>query len=129
MSTRRTGKKVSAERPGFSLVEVVVALIALTVAIFASFETISYALSITTEVRMRMTSYSQLEHIGLLSAATKEVVKSDDILHSSALHSVPIDIGGDEKSAEITRLVYKHDPEAVRVRFQKMKSPVFIVFF
>ncbi|MDR1472148.1 MAG: hypothetical protein LBS75_06455 [Synergistaceae bacterium] len=124
--TRKTrGKAFAGRRPGFSLAEVIIALFILTAAIFASFETIGYALLVTTEVRGRMTNYSRLEHIGLLSAAKKSVEASDDILMVSDDISVPITIGGRELSADITKLVYKHAPGAVS---GKMKSPVFVVF-
>ena len=114
------------KRSGFLLIEVLIALVILTLAIFVSVESIGYALTITTEVRGRMKNYARLEYIGLLSVASGDIVLSDDVECHSAHFFAPIKIGSDTRSAELTNVVYKRTSDANQTK--KMKSPVFVVF-
>jgi Tfp pilus assembly protein PilV len=114
---------MSAERrPGFSLVENLIALIILTVAILASFQTIAFALSVTTEARGRMKSYAQLEQFGLSAASGENAgttVTSSDV-------QVPVLIDGARNDVTIKKVVCQYAPDAFPS--QKMKSPVVVVF-
>jgi hypothetical protein len=123
---QRTRKRTLKTRRAFLLVEVLIALVVLTIAVFTSFETIGYALTVTTEVRGRMDNYSRLEYVGLLSVASGDIVLSDDVECSTADFSAPINIGGDTKNAELTHAVYKRVSGASQTH--KMESPVFVVF-
>ena len=114
------------KQKGFLLIEVLIALIVLTLAIFVSFESIGYALTVTTEVRGRMKNYARLEYVGLLSVASGDIVLSDDIECSTKHFTAPIKIGSDTKNAELTNVVYKRASDASQTH--KMKSPVFVVF-
>ncbi|MDR1649619.1 MAG: hypothetical protein LBR71_05100, partial [Synergistaceae bacterium] len=100
-----------------------IAIVILTTAIFASFQTIAYALSVTTEVRGRRERYAQLEFIGLREAAGGEDTSSENISFKAISFEAPITIGGALRSADITRRVYRHTDQP-----GKMKSPVFVVF-
>jgi Tfp pilus assembly protein PilV len=113
-------------RAGVLLVEVLIAMLVLTIAVFVSFETIGYALSITTEVRGRMKNYARLEYAGLLSVASGDIALLDDVECSTANFTAPITIGTGTKTAEITNVVYKRAFDANET--QKMRSPVFVVF-
>ncbi|MDR2175935.1 MAG: hypothetical protein LBO82_08400 [Synergistaceae bacterium] len=107
--------------------EVLVAVLILATAIFAGFGSVGRALSITAEVRGRMKNYSRLEYLGLLSAASGNIAKSDDAdLDPPADIAVPITIGADTRHAELTCLVYKRKPHAGQTK--KTKGPVFVVF-
>ncbi|MDR2179655.1 MAG: prepilin-type N-terminal cleavage/methylation domain-containing protein [Synergistaceae bacterium] len=121
---RSPGKR----RAGVTLVEVLISLVVLTVAIFASIETIGYTLSITTEVRGRMKNYAQLEHAGLLSLVSGDIPVSgtDDIECLTANLDAPITIAGTAHQVGLTRVVYRYDPKSSRLN--KMASPVFVVF-
>jgi hypothetical protein len=116
-------------RPGFSLVENLLALIILTVAILASFQTIAFALSVTTEAWGRTKSYAQLEQVGLVSASG-EIVEAIVPPVIVTPNDVPvfINIEGDgvPKIAEIRQLVCQYAPGALPS--QKMKSPTVVVF-
>jgi hypothetical protein len=114
------------KRRGVLLVEALIALVVLTIAVFVSFETIGYALTVTAEVRGRMENYARLEYVGLLSVASGDVVITDDVECSTAHFTAPITIGSDTKDAEFTNVVYKRAPGTSRT--QKMRSPVFVVF-
>ncbi|GHS95612.1 hypothetical protein AGMMS50276_11920 [Synergistales bacterium] len=64
-------------RRGFSLVEVLCAIVILTVAVLASLATIGYALAITTDNKIRMETYAKLERFALESEARNEVVSPE----------------------------------------------------
>jgi Tfp pilus assembly protein FimT len=128
--TRKNTKKAFAKRrPGFSLVENLMALIILVVAILASFQTIAFALLVTTEARGRMKSYAQLEQAGLASASDESVptaVPPVTVAQDNVQVQVFIEGDGTPKSVEIRQFAYKYTPNAFPS--QKMKSPVVVVF-
>jgi hypothetical protein len=116
-------------RPGFSMLEVILASLLMATALISSFGIIFSSLSITTEVRARMDDYSQLEHAGLLSVASGDIVPpvaGTGIVYYSAPCVVPITIGSDTKTAGFTNVVYSYEQGAGKT--SKMKSPVFVVF-
>jgi prepilin-type N-terminal cleavage/methylation domain-containing protein len=129
MKTYETrGKKRAKHRPGFTLTEVLVALLLMSVALVSVFGIISSALSATTEVRARMEDYSRLEHAGLLAVASGDVMTPPPagIVSYATSCDVPITIGGDTKSASFTNVVYRYEQDEGKA--QKMKSSVFVVF-
>jgi hypothetical protein len=120
-------KKRGKRRPGFSLLEGLVALLLMSIALVSSFGIISSALSTTTEVRARMEDYSQLEYAGLLSVASGDVVTPPGGIVSQATPcDVPITIDGVTNLASFTNIVYRYAPGAGKT--QKLKSPAFVVF-
>ncbi|MDR1649685.1 MAG: hypothetical protein LBR71_05435 [Synergistaceae bacterium] len=134
-NSQKTRKKAFAERrKGFALVEAIVAIVILTLSIFASFQTIAYALSITTEVRGRRERYEQLANIGLAYAAERadggavenipnieiEIVsKNENAAVQAFINGVPVETN----KPELTRYAYRYTSQT-----GKMKSPFFVIF-
>ncbi|GHS86134.1 hypothetical protein AGMMS49957_03730 [Synergistales bacterium] len=69
--------RIGAARRGFSLAEVLCAIVILTISVLASIATIGYALAVTTDNQIRMATYAQLERLALESIARNEVVSPD----------------------------------------------------
>jgi prepilin-type N-terminal cleavage/methylation domain-containing protein len=123
-------------RAGFALVEVIIAIVIISIAIVALFSSISYALLVTVEARGYATAHAKAENAGFLSVAKKDIlsVSDPDIgdiqLPPAANDWVSLTIAAKNddgtttpKQFEIRVAAYKEAPHS-----RKMKSPASVVF-
>jgi hypothetical protein len=112
---------------GFSLTEVLCALVILILVIFAAFAALNYTLKITVASRSRMGAFATAERVAVTSLALKEGVLGDSRVDFSR---TPINsalaINGVSQSIEMEVFTYK---EKIPVRLDRlMKRPTFVTF-
>ena len=123
-NSQKTRKKATEKRRGgVALLEVLIATVVLTIALFSNLSALAYGLSVTSGTRGRMTDYAWHEYLGLLSTMRGQVYTSDEVECGTANFTAPITIGADNVNAEFTKVVYKCAEDTDR-----KWNPVFVVF-
>ena len=123
-NSQKTRKKTTEKRRGgVALLEVLIATVVLTIALFSNLSAIAYGLSVTSGTRGRMTDYSLIEYLGLLSTMKGQAYTSDEVECGTAKIFPSITIGADTVTADLTKVVYKCAEDTDR-----KWNPVFVVF-
>jgi prepilin-type N-terminal cleavage/methylation domain-containing protein len=111
---------------GFSLMEVLCALVILVLVILATFAALDYALKITVASRSRMDAFATAERMAVAALARGKAEPDPRVDFSSTVINGTFSIDGVDQSIEMEVVVYK---EKLSAKFDRlMKRPVFITF-
>jgi prepilin-type N-terminal cleavage/methylation domain-containing protein len=111
---------------GFSLIEIICAIVILVLVIFVTFSVLNYALKITVASRNRMNAFATAERTAVATLALRQDVSDPRVDSSRATINGILSINGVDRPVAMEAFTYKEKSSA-RLDLL-MKSPVFIVF-
>jgi prepilin-type N-terminal cleavage/methylation domain-containing protein len=119
----------SRKHKGFTLLEVLCAIVVLSFAILAAFAAIAYALTVTSESRGRMDAFAEIERAAVTSVALRAANAEGKVSMTLKEIDVPLTIKSSSQTTRtigLTALTYKESADAGVRRY--MQSPVVTVF-
>ncbi|MDR2137532.1 MAG: prepilin-type N-terminal cleavage/methylation domain-containing protein [Synergistaceae bacterium] len=111
---------------GFSLMEVLCALVILASVILAAFASLDYTLKITISSRNRMEAFAAAERTAVASLASGKSVSDPQVDSSSTPINITLSINGKNRPVKIEAFTYR-EKNSKRLDWL-MKRPVFVIF-
>jgi prepilin-type N-terminal cleavage/methylation domain-containing protein len=111
---------------GFSLIEIICALVILVLVILVTFSVLNYALKITVASRSRMNAFAAAERTAVATLALRKDVSDPRVDSSHTTINGMLSINGVDQPVAMEAFTYKEKASTKLDRL--MKFPVFIVF-
>ncbi|MDR1377049.1 MAG: prepilin-type N-terminal cleavage/methylation domain-containing protein [Synergistaceae bacterium] len=111
---------------GFSIIEILCALVILILVILTTFSALDYALKITVASRNRMNAFATAEQMAVATLASRKEASDPRVDSTSAPINGVLTINGVNQAIAMEAVTYR---EKISVRLDRLvKSPTFIVF-
>ncbi|MDR3230970.1 MAG: prepilin-type N-terminal cleavage/methylation domain-containing protein [Synergistaceae bacterium] len=123
MNSRRI---VKLKNGGFTLPEVICALMILVTGVLAVISSIGYTLRVTLDVRSRMNAFATVEREGISTIASQKIVSDPSVAAKQTTLDGKLSVSGTEQAIRLQLHVYRENSD-VR-RGQLMERPVFVFF-